>query len=339
MKSCSMPFKGHGLMFKRGVKTPTIDWKPIITTFTNLNEKEVLTHRVYLRRFFYSLMIAMPVVSFALGCWQVQRLKWKVDLISKSEKLLAKPPMPSLPLDLDPQAVKDFEFRRFKLKGHFIYSQEMFLGPRIRNGETGYLVIVPFKPSDGGEPILVERGWIAKDKVIPETRQNNYLSHLSFPQGEIEIQAFFRNMPPRSNLQFSHEDGNKLFFIPDVEAMAKQSGSSPVYCQVIYDMTEHPEYKKSLRSWFSWFKSNKPNIQDPDFKFEYQEFEFVRNGVPIGTIPNVNFTNNHLQYLVTWFGLSIASTGLLAYHTIKSKNLKSAESLLKAKQRDMKKNW
>lgn len=39
----------------------------------------------------------IPVLTFALGTWQVQRLKWKVDLIDQlSEKLQREPiPLPS----------------------------------------------------------------------------------------------------------------------------------------------------------------------------------------------------------------------------------------------------
>lgn len=301
-----------------------------------------------LRKVFFTLMVAMPVVSFGLGCWQVKRLNWKVDLIAKCEKLLAKEPLPSLPPDLDPELVKDFEFRRFKLKGRFDYSQEMFLGPRIRNQATGYLVITPFIRSDGGDPILVERGWISKDKVIPDTRAHNYLSHLAMPQGEVEIEAFFRNMPKKSSLQFDHEQQTKLFYVPDVESMAQQAHTLPVYCQMIYDMKDHPDYKgpveKALKKngWYTLggLMGSNDSTKTPkldDFELEFQEFEFIKNGVPIGTIPKVNFSNNHLQYLITWFGLSIASGGLLIYNLYKSKRLSSAEKILNAKKEDMKK--
>lgn len=318
------------LIFKRGVKTPTIDWKPIITSKSNVTEAAAQSKHPVFRKVMLSLMIAMPVISFGLGCWQVKRLDWKNNLIAKCEKQLAKAPLPTLPTDLDPEAVKDFEYRRFKLKGKFDYSQEMFLGPRIKNGMNGYLVVTPFLRSDGGDPILVERGWISKEKVIPSTREGNYLSHLALPTGEVEIEAFFRNMPARSNLQFEHENNTRQFFVPDVDAMAKQSGALPVYCQMIYDMKDHPEYKQ--KGFFEKFKK-----KDVDFDFEFQEFEFIKNGVPIGKVPIVTFSNNHLQYLITWFGVSAASSGLLIYSMYKMKKFKGAERIIEAKRSDMKK--
>jgi surfeit locus 1 family protein len=38
----------------------------------------------------------MPIFTFALGTWQLQRLKWKVNLIDELEEKLELPPL-SLP--------------------------------------------------------------------------------------------------------------------------------------------------------------------------------------------------------------------------------------------------
>ncbi len=38
----------------------------------------------------------MPIVTFTLGTWQVERLKWKVNLIDELEQKLQREPM-SLP--------------------------------------------------------------------------------------------------------------------------------------------------------------------------------------------------------------------------------------------------
>lgn len=325
------------LTFSRSVKTSIVDWKPIVSSTIDVQDAENKTKHKGFRKVLFSLMIAMPIVSFGLGCWQVKRLEWKRSLISKCESELAKAPLDSLPPNISPEAVKDFEFRRFKIKGSFDYSQEMFLGPRMKDGMTGYLLVTPFIRSDGGKPILVERGWISKEKVIPSARQGSYLDHLAMPQGEIEIEAFFRVMPERSSLQYEHENGSRLFFIPDVEAMAEQSGALPVYCQMIYDLGDHPEFKQ--KKLWTWFNKEDKEVKIDDFELQHQEFEFVKNGVPVAKIPKVNFTNNHLQYLVTWFGVSLASSCLLIYNLYKTRKLFSAEQMLKAKRDNMKRNW
>ncbi|KAG7663589.1 SHY1 [[Candida] subhashii] len=354
--------------FKRTVKTSTFDWKPVKAVPGNLATMEQQKKRPILRGVLLGLMIAMPVISFFLGCWQVKRLKWKTDLIAKSENSLAQPPMEELPAILDPDVIPEFEYRRFKCKGHFDYSQEMFLGPRMRDGALGYLVVTPFIRASGGKPILIERGWIHKDKVIPDTRKSGYLSHLAMPQGEIEIEALFRVMPTKSSLQFDHEPGTRMFTFPEVPAMAEQAGTLPIYCQMIYDLRDHPEWRKhepqpeesSKRSTSilgvllhrseKSEEQQKQSKEDDDAAFisklaeedatlQYQEIEFIKAGVPIAHTPKVKLNNNHMQYLVTWFGVSIASSGLLAYSIWKNRQFSSAEKIIAAKRQDMKKTF
>ncbi|CAN3358044.1 cytochrome oxidase assembly protein Shy1p [Diutina catenulata] len=334
----------------RSVKTSTVDWKPVRAVEGNLTTLEHQAKTPWLRRFFLGLMIAMPVISFTLGCWQVRRLRWKADLIAKCENNLAAETIPELPAQLDPDAIAEFEYRRFRCKGHFDYSQEMFLGPRMRDGHLGYLVVTPFVREAGGKPILVERGWISKEKVVPSTRDHGYLSHLALPQGEIEIEALFRVMPERSNLQFEHEPGSRLFNVHDVPAMSEQAGTLPIYAQMIYDMHDHPEYqgpdatkeKPSLLNKLLFKSSSDSEFMknhDDDETMVYQPFEFVQQGVPIAAMPKLKFSNNHLQYLITWFGLSIGSAGLLLWSFMKKGKYSSADKVIEAKRRDMRQNF
>ena len=121
------------LQFNRSVKTLTMDWKPMKAVPGNLRTLEHQSKMPTIRRVLLGLMYAMPIISFALGCWQVHRLQWKTDLIAKCENNLAAPVIPELPPNLDPSVIADFEYRRFKCRGRFDYDQEMFLGPRMEN--------------------------------------------------------------------------------------------------------------------------------------------------------------------------------------------------------------
>lgn len=347
LASLGKGFQNIGLLGTRSYKTSTIDWKPIKAMQGNLATIEYQLKIPYLRGFFLGLMILMPVLSFFLGCWQVKRLKWKNELISKCENNLACEPIDGLPENIDPLAIADFEYRRFKIKGHFDYSQEMFLGPRIKNGNIGYLVITPFI-REKGKPLLIERGWISKDKILPQTRNSGYLSHLAFPQGEIEIEALFRSMPEKSYLQFDHEPGSRLFNVHDIPAMAAQSGALPIYCQMIFDLSDKPQWRKHQKksSWKFWKKADQ---DDDDVEFirahgddntlQYQEFEFINQGVPIAQLPKLKFSNNHLQYLITWFGLSFFSAGLLIWSFLRKNKYSSAEKVIAAKRQNMQQNF
>lgn len=349
---------GH-TTFKRSLKTSTFDWKPIRGAQGNLASIEHHSKTLNFRKFVLGLMIAMPIISFGLGCWQVKRLAWKSDLLALCENNLSRPPLQGLPPATDPKDMDKLQFRRFKARGHYIHSQEMFLGPRMHNGALGYLVITPFQQTDG-QTFLVERGWISKDKVIPNTREGGYLLHLARPSGEVEINGVFRVMGEKLSLTFDHKDDARLFHSHDVASMALQLGASPIYSQLLYDLSylPKPSAKEAQagshksKSWLSYIflkgesKSQNQDLaetslanQESDPTLVYQEFEFIDQGVPLGIHPKVRFSNNHAQYLVTWFGLSAASVVLLGWSFLRKRNSSSAERVIEAKRKDMGQNW
>jgi surfeit locus 1 family protein len=43
----------------------------------------------------------------------------------------------------------------------------------------------------------------------------------------------------------------------------------------------------------------------------YQENELIRKGIPVGRSPVVEVRNHHLQYIITWYSLSAATTAML----------------------------
>lgn len=62
------------LQFNRSVKTLTMDWKPMKAVPGNLRTLEHQSKMPTIRRVLLGLMYAMPIISFALGCWQVHRI-------------------------------------------------------------------------------------------------------------------------------------------------------------------------------------------------------------------------------------------------------------------------
>ncbi len=110
----------------------------------------------------------IPIFTFGLGYWQIERLKWKVSLIEELEDKLRKDPI-RLPKHIKLEALPEFEFRLVETTGRFDYSRAMLLGPRVREGQMGYQVVVPFIRtfSDGStaDAILVNRGYITDANV------------------------------------------------------------------------------------------------------------------------------------------------------------------------------
>lgn len=167
---------------------------------------------------------AIPLTAFALGSWQVQRLGWKTELIARFEDRLVRDPLP-LPPTIDPAVIHDFDYRRVFATGRYRHDQEMLIGPRIFEGEDGYLVVTPLEREDGASKVLVNRGWISKAKKDQRNRP------LGVPQGEIAVQGLLRE-PWKKNLftpDNRPEQGD--FYFPDVVQMAGLTKSQPVWIE------------------------------------------------------------------------------------------------------------
>lgn len=167
----------------------------------------------------------IPFTAFCLGSWQVQRLDWKTKLIAKFEDRLVRPPLP-LPSRIDPAAVSEFDYRRVYATGKFRHDREMLIGPRMHDGVDGFLVITPLERDQGACTILVNRGWISRERQFQQDRLEGAL-----PKGEVTVAGLLRE-PFKKNLFTpvnKPEDGK--FYFPDVEQMSQVAGSQAVWIE------------------------------------------------------------------------------------------------------------
>lgn len=332
------------------IKTPNIDWDPIKSK-KQLSESAEVTGKTS-RKVFLGLLILAPIITFAMGTWQVKRLKWKNKLIAECEDRLTYKPIP-LPRNLTKEDLPDLEYRKVLVTGHFDYSREVYVGPRLHDGKKGYTLVCPFVLKNGGADVLIDRGWISADKVIPQSRN---LQHLSCPKGDITIECVVRVAPRKGVFHMEHEKGSKLYQYLDADAMAEELGTSRVYLQALQNFHDRPEWLnnenlsntveknvKKTQGWTFWRKSSTekvneteqvyPDIVDTDKSFdaadEFDPLQFMNAGVPLGKIPKIDYTNNHLNYLVTWYSLSFASTILLIYMLKKGKFINPTEEKLR----------
>lgn len=331
------------------VKTPNIDWNPMTSQHDLNNEGEQKTsHKVV-----FGLICLAPIVTFSLGVWQVKRLKWKTKLIAQAEDRLAYQPV-VFPKGLtDDEVEKQLMYRKVYITGQFDYPQEVFVGPRLRDGRKGYTVVCPFILSNGDGDILVERGWVGESKVIPDSRK---LQHLSCPQGTITIECVVKMPHKKSSLQMEHEKGARLFEYVDAYAMSEELGTRHSYLQAVRSFCDRPEWRRvenlgknavegeagekqkgvlaQIASLVSFGRKPTENSQlslpelqkkqiselekDQQSDVEFDEQQFVLAGVPIGQEPRIEYRNNHMQYLITWFSLSFASV-IFLYIMVKNK--------------------
>ncbi|KAH6665862.1 surfeit locus protein [Plectosphaerella plurivora] len=245
--------------------------------------------------FFLALV---PVTAFILGTWQVKRLGWKTELIARLEDRLVREPLP-LPPRIDPEAVPEFDFRRVYATGILRHDKEMLIGPRMREGEQGYMVVTPLERLDEGSTVLVNRGWISKKMGDQRRRDPSAL-----PREVVTIEGLLRE-PWKKNMFTPDNRPDKWeFYFPDVKQMAELAGSQPIWIEA----TMEPEYLKFI--------------------------DMQARGDPIGRAAEVNLRNNHAQYIFTWYGLAVATSIMLYMVTRKPPG--TSEAIRRVR---MNKNW
>ncbi|XP_067165240.1 surfeit locus protein 1 isoform X2 [Apteryx mantelli] len=180
-------------------------------------------------------LLLVPLTTFCLGTWQVQRRKWKLDLIAQLASRLAAEP---IPLTLDPMELKELEYRPVKVRGHFDHSKELYILPRslvdpereareagrlTSNPENGANVITPFYCTDLGVTILVNRGFVPKKKLKPETRLKGQIEDEIDVTGVVRMSETRKPFVPENNIE------KNRWHYRDLEAMAKVTGAEPIF--------------------------------------------------------------------------------------------------------------
>ncbi|KAL4885025.1 SURF1 family-domain-containing protein [Aspergillus karnatakaensis] len=220
------------------------------------------------------ILALIPIISFALGTWQIQRLDWKTNLIAKYEDRLVRDPLP-LPPRVDPSVVSEFDYRRVYATGRLRHDQEMLVGPRMREGQDGFIVITPLEREQGESTVLVNRGWISKKLMNQKDRVEG------LPKGEVTVEGLIRQPWKKNMFTPENKPDDGKFYFPDVEQMAELTGSQPVWIE----QTMVPDFLEAMNR--------------------------EAKGMPIGRAAEVNLKNNHSQYIFTWYGLSLATSIML----------------------------
>lgn len=156
-------------------------------------------------------------------------------------------------LSLEPVALPDnleelnrMEYQNVIVRGHFINDRELLVGPRglispkaannhqggglftAQSSSSGFQVITPFKLEEREETILVNRGWVSRDKKTPNTRRQGQI------EGITEIQGIVRLEEARPQFTPEHR-GNSLFFYRDLTKMCSMTNSDPYFIDIKYD--------------------------------------------------------------------------------------------------------
>ncbi|XP_015189098.1 PREDICTED: surfeit locus protein 1 [Polistes dominula] len=222
-----------------------------------------------------NLLLIVPISTFLLGTWQLQRRQWKLKLIEDLERQIT-----ADPIDLieNVNQLDTLEYRTVKVKGQYLYEKEFLIGPRAaiyHNNNTdvgnlfgtrntnGWNVITPFKVENQDLTILINRGWIPeKSKRLPRSQI----------EGIVEINGVVRKQENRPPFNTSNIPEKGLWYYRDIKTMAKVAGTSPIFLDL-------------------WSK-----VDPPDG--------------PISCQTTVSIRNEHFSYMITWYTLSLCTLAM-----------------------------
>jgi len=155
------------------------------------------------------MTLAMLAVLLSLGSWQVRRLHWKEELLTRIARAEAGP---SVPLPAEPEP-----FSKVLVTGHLRDDLAASYGAEVRDTpagtQLGTQLIEPLERAEG-EAILVDRGWVPDKRLRP----------IEQPEGEVTLEGYVR--PSDSPRLFSASDNpsGRQFYTLDAAAIGAAIG-------------------------------------------------------------------------------------------------------------------
>ena len=216
------------------------------------------------------------LVLLGLGTWQIQRLAWKTDLIARVEARLASAPEPIPPPStwsaLTPEEI---EYRPVRLTGRFAPAVEFHV----------QIALTQPKGPRGGigyfvlAPLTLDDGRIViVNRGFVPAEAKDPSTRPAIPDGQATVEGLMRPTEQRSWVAPADDPAKNVWFVRDPKVMAAAAGLDP----------------------------------DAVAPFTVDAFAGPPGSLPQGGETIVAFTNNHLGYAITWYGLAAALIAVYA---------------------------
>ncbi len=206
----------------------------------------------------------------ALGTWQLERRVWKLDLIARVDARVHAPPISAPgPGDWFGVTAKTDEYRHVRLSGRFLPGHTTLVQALTARG-SGYWVLAPLERRDGSR-VLINRGFVAQEE------RDRAAQGMNLPAGEVVVTGLMRMTEPEGTFLRRNDPPAGRWYSRDVQAMAVAQGLADVA----------------------------PYFVDADAGPAPPSAEHEASVTPIGGLTVISFSNNHLVYALTWYGLAL----------------------------------
>jgi surfeit locus 1 family protein len=168
------------------------------------------------RRGLLALCLSGTLLFTGLGAWQMQRLAWKRDLISRVDLRIHASPV-TAPAQRDWAALdaREVEYRRVQVRGAFLHDRDTLVHALTEKG-PGAWVLTPLRTAEG--VILINRGFVPPDKRDASTRASSQVT------GDVTITGLLRLSEPGGRILRSNQPAEDRWFSRDVAAIAWMRG-------------------------------------------------------------------------------------------------------------------
>lgn len=229
---------------------------------------------------------ALMLAGFlALGCWQLWRLQWKLDLIERVSQRVHAAPVPAPGPSLWPHlSVTGDEYLRITAAGNWLPDYSTRVQASTEQG-SGFWLLTPLCRPDG-TVLLINRGFVparpndytpaAPARALPDS----CLPHAAGGPAEATVTGLLRLSEPRGSVLRYNDAASSRWYSRDVEAIA---GAHRLRRVAPYFVDAEAEPGAGAAS--------------PDGEH------------PVGGLTVISFRNNHLVYALTWFALALMAAG------------------------------
>ena len=139
--------------------------------------------------------LAALALTLSASYWQFGRADFKKSL---SQQYLARQAMAPVDLNLGVPTADQVSYRKVRVAGTYRPDKAIFLDNKLRAGAAGYEIVVPLRIGASKQHVLVNRGWVVRE------RERHQLPQLDVPAGLVNVSGT-AVLPGRGALELSDE--------------------------------------------------------------------------------------------------------------------------------------
>ena len=219
------------------------------------------------------LALAGLAVLVGLGTWQLERRRWKEDLLAKIAARVHADPVALARAEEIASKGEDVEYLHVFARGRFHHDKEQYYYAPAPAG-LGWHVYTPLELASQ-RVVWINRGFVPDARKNPQTRPQGQLP------GEVEARGLVR-LPAGKGLFTPPNDVQRnLWYWPDLAAMTAAA-----------------------------FPGSPQSVEALSLVIEADAQPEPPGGLPRGGVTRLQLPNRHLEYAITWYGLALTLIGV-----------------------------